>query len=167
MATKPKRKMKYPPGCARTDTMELVQENLSPINCADHARWLRELRLRNHSAVTEFVRGRGSKGSMECILQMHNMTRGMVLMGFGVDLTSIILDSEKVLQAIAARVRKTGSFTLYANEIAAINALLELHEAQLDVATVGDVDRAYQKIKDEFRGGKRNKLSLTREEATT
>ena len=163
MATKPRRKMKYPPGSARTDTMELVQENLSPINCADHARWLRELRLRNHSAVTEFVRGRGSKGSMECILQMHNMTRGMVLMGFGVDLTSIILDSEKVLQAIAARVRKTGSFTLYANEIAAINALLELHEAQLDVATVGDLDRAYQKIKAEFRGGKRNQLSLTPE----
>ena len=166
MATKPRRHMKYPPGCARLDTMEMVQESLAPIGAAEDGRWLAEVRLKNHSAVTEFVRGRGNKGNMEYIVQMHNMTRGLILAGFGVDLTSIVLDSEKVIQAIAARVRAKGTFTLYANEIEALNALLELHDAQLSVATIGDLDRAYKKLKAEFRGGKHHRLSLT-PEATT
>lgn len=166
MASKPKRRMKYPPGCARIDIVDLVLEKLSPIDAAENGRWLAEVRLKNHSAVTEFVRGRGNRGNMEYLVQMHNMARGLMLAGFGADLASIVLASDSALQAIAARVRAGGSFTLYGNEIEALNALLELHDAQLSVATIGDVDRAYQKLNAEFRGGKRNKISLIPEVAT-
>lgn len=97
MATRPKRKMKYPPGSAFADPLGYVLDSIKPASQAEDGKWLLECKMKNHSAVTEFVHGRGTKGSLTAILQMHNMARALLLNGFGVDLTNIILDSDKAI----------------------------------------------------------------------
>lgn len=160
MASKPKKRMKYPPRCARTDTIEMVKEGLSPLHTAENGQWIVQVRLRNHSAVTEFVQGRGTTGSAEYIVHMYNMTRGLVLIGYGVEHTSVVLEAANVIQAIVERKKNKDTFILYASEILTLNKLLELHDAQLDAATIKDLELAYKRVTNEFRGGKDLKLSL-------
>lgn len=159
MATRPKRKMKYPPGSAFADPLGYVLDSIKPASQAEDGKWLLDCKMKNHSAVTEFVHGRGSKGSLTAILQMHNMARALLLNGFGVDLTNIILDSDTAIKAIVARKQTKDSFTLKASEILALNALLELHDAQMEVCTVGDIMKARSDAIREFNSGNCVRLS--------
>lgn len=114
--------------------------------------------MKNHSAVLEFIHGRGNRGCLNAIVQMHNMARSLLLNGFGVDLTSIILESGDAIKAIAERKKLKDSYVLNAFEINALNSLLELHDAQLEVATVRDIEMARQHSINDFNRGHCHKL---------
>lgn len=159
MATRPKRRMKYPPGTAFADPLGYVLDSIKPADQAEDGKWLLDVKMKNHSAVTEFVHGRGTKGSLSAILQMHNMARALLLNGFGVDLTNIILDSDAAIKAIMARKQTKNSYTLKASEIQALNALLELHDAQMEVCTVGDITKARNDALREHANGNCVRLS--------
>jgi hypothetical protein len=93
------------------------------------------------------------------VVAMFNMSRSLLLMGFGVDQTDIILTAEKGIREYTERIQKTGSYTLKASEITMLKDLLELHDAQMEVVTVGDVQKAIDNAKREFQGGKCTRLS--------
>ena len=52
----------------------------------------------------------------------------------------------------------TGRFILKANEMNAINAVMELHDAQMDVITVKDMEKAFQIVDNEWRQKKMNPI---------
>jgi len=140
--------MKYPPGSAREALL-----NSRPISKAADGAWLNAINLKNHSAVTELVQGRGGMEHLRTVMHMHNTTRALLLMGFGVDLADIILNSDKAIKDIVGRVQTKGSYTLYASEILALNAILELHDAQMKVATIGEVNQAISNTEKEYLSG--------------
>lgn len=149
--------MKYPPGTVLLDTMAAVQESIRPVS--QHGSWVTDTKLRSHAAVAALMRGEGNRGHATIVIETFNMSRSLVLCGFGVDLTKVILDAQDAIKAFVARFQSIQRYTLTAQEINALRALLELHDAQLEVATVGDIDRALDLAKREFRGGKSTRLS--------
>lgn len=159
MRSKPKKRMKYPPGARLTNPVQWVLENISPVNTAEHGQWLVHLNLRNHSAIGALMEGNGTKPILRDVVAMFNMSRSLLLMGFGVDQTDIILTAEKGIREYTERIQKTGSYTLKASEITMLKDLLELHDAQMEVVTVGDVQKAIDNAKREFQGGKCTRLS--------
>ena len=46
---------------------------------------------------------------------------------------------------------ETGRFILRAEEMTALNTLMELHDAQMDVITVKDMERAFKIVDEEYR----------------
>jgi hypothetical protein len=149
--------MKYPPGSRILDPVAWVIENVSPVS--QHDDWLLNIKLKNHSAVDALMKGHGNRQALTDVVAMFNMTRSMMLRGFGVDLTSIILDAERAIPEYTRRIQLTRSYTLKPHEITALKALLELHDAQMEVATVGEVHAALEHARREFQGGKCTRLS--------
>jgi hypothetical protein len=46
---------------------------------------------------------------------------------------------------------KSGQFVLKSEEMKALNTIMELHDAQLEVITLKDMERAYKIVVEEFR----------------
>lgn len=159
MATRPKRRMKYPPGSANLAAVDYVLEAIQPAGACDGGKWLRGVQLRNHAAVDELTKGRGTRDALTTVLQMHNMTRALLLNGFGIDLSGVVLASDAAIKAIIGRVQTTRSYTLYASEILALRDLMALHDAQMDVATVRDVNDARNDALNDFKGGNFTRMS--------
>lgn len=159
MRSKPKKRMKYPPGARLNNPVAWVIENISPIDTAEDGQYLINLKLKNHSALGALMEGNGTKPILRDVVAMFNMSRSLLLMGFGVDQTDIILTAEKGIREYTERIQRTGSYTLKASDITMLKDLLELHDAQMEVVTVGDVQKAIDNAKREFRGGKCTRLS--------
>ena len=154
MASKPKRRMKYPPGSAVANPIAYVIDGFKPVGQAEEGQWLQEVLMKNHSAITEFVHGRGNREHLSTLVRVHNMTRALLLMGFGEDLYDIVLRSDEVIQGIAKRKQLKNTYTLYATEITALNDLIGLHDAQMEVATIRDVNNAVKRhLKEMAQGG--------------
>lgn len=159
MRSKPRRRMKYPPGARLLDPVGYAVESVQPVAMAGDGSWLNGIRMRNHSAVTDLIQGRGNRDMVKTLIAMHNMARQMLLDGFGIDLSEIILNSDEAIKTLVARVQRTGGYTLKSEETRAFSALLELHDAQLDVATTGDVTRSHRAAEMSFKQGNFTQLS--------
>ena len=68
--------------------------------------------------------------------------------------------SDEALRAIAHRARHRGSYTPAAEQIRALQALVELHDAQLEVAAAGDVMRAQRAVARAQQSGNYERLEL-------
>ena len=71
-------------------------------------------------------------------------------MGFGQDYGEIIADALQSIRTLARRGVERGSFVMRAEEIKAINDLLELHDAQLEVIVLKDMERAIELVNKEY-----------------
>ena len=161
MASKPPRKMKYPPGARLADPIGFVLETLSPVKDAEGGKWITALKLRNTSAIGTLMQGNGTKAVLTDVVAAYNLSRALMLNGFGVDLFDIVLKAEESIRGLTERIQRTQSYTLYASEIAALKDLMELHDAQIDVATVGDIQKALERAKREWKSGNFTRISTT------
>lgn len=156
-STKPKRKMKYPPGCGlERNKVATAVEFAKPISEQDG--WLSSTQLQNHGAMVELLAGRATREHLRSVVAAYNTTRSLLLMGFGVDHHEIVVNSADAIQAIASRYTKHGKYVLTGPEITALNALMELYDAQMEIATVGDIEKAIANARAEFYSGKCLKL---------
>lgn len=76
------------------------------------------------------------------LIAMSNMVDVLCKAGFGKQYASCQKDGEQALESIAKRFITTHTFTPTGPEIKALNTLLELHEAQMEVITVADFNKA-------------------------
>lgn len=151
--SKPLRRMKYGKHNTLVNPVGWVLEGF--MKAVDHpSDVLGRACMASHSAMTELVAGRGNRQHLGDIAAMWNMTRALLLDGFGADLFDIVLTADKAIRSLAERSLRTGGYVATGPEIKALNALLELHDAQLEVAAVGDIGRAKARTDREFAGGK-------------
>ncbi len=145
--------MKYGKHNTLVNPVGWVLEGMTPLT--EHPdNVISRVRLANHSAMTEVVAGRATRKHLGDLAAMWNMTRALLLDGFGADLFDIVLTADKAIRSLAERSLRTRSYVATGPEIKALNALLELHDAQLDAATVRDLDKANARTEREFAGGK-------------
>jgi hypothetical protein len=55
------------------------------------------------------------------------------------------------LHAVGKRGAPIGRFILRSEEMRALNTLMELHDAQMDVITVKDMERAFKIVDEEYK----------------
>lgn len=158
MATKPKKRMKYPPKSARKNNIVTVLSNIATLSSSSE--WLSEVMLINHSSIDSMVIGQGNAGVFNNIVSMCNVVRGLVLRGFGEEYADIVLKAQDALEATALRVQKTNSYTLYATEIVALKDLLELHDEQIKQATFSDIAKILNDLDKDKKKNRMKCLSL-------
>jgi len=140
MPTSAKPRRKYRPKPVLADPVGYVVEGVQPVS--SHGSYLVDLLLKNHSAMETLLKGTATKAHMNILIACHNITEALYRMGFGRDYSDCIVRGKAALLDLCGRGAKSGRFVCRAPEIQAMNDLMELHDAQMAVITVADMQKA-------------------------
>jgi len=132
--------------------MAYVIESMTPV--AMHDTYLVDLKIRNHMAMTNLTQGKATRTDMDDLIAMGNVTEALSRMGFGKEHGDITQDGLNALHAVGKRGVESGRFILRSEEMKALNTLMELHDAQMDVITIKDMEHAFKLVDAEFRAKK-------------
>ena len=137
--TKKPRK-KYRPKAPIADPVGFVLEGLRPLR--QHGNYLLNLKVVNHGAMRQLIRGLASLDDLNSLMAMSNATVALISLGIGREYADVAERGVAALRAVVDRATVNVRVTLYAHEITALNEYMELHDAQLDAITVADLSRA-------------------------
>jgi hypothetical protein len=151
-----RKRSKYRPKAQFANPLAAVLERLTPVR--QHESYLVDLKIKNHGAVASVMRGTGTREDINLLMAMSNMVEALLRLGFGTEYEAIQQAGFDAVRDIAERFQATGRATLYASEIEKLNDYLDLHDAQMEVITVQDVDRALVQIKKDAAAGRTHRL---------
>lgn len=140
MAANKKPRKKYKPKPVIADPVGFVTERITPIT--RHNTYLLDLKIKNSAAMTSLLQGHCSTKDMDILIDMSNIVEGLVMLGHGKEYGEVAIQGREALISIAARAKRIKRFTPNASEIQALNMLMELHDAQMEVITVQIMDDA-------------------------
>ena len=144
-----RKRSKYRPKGVRLDTMGYVTESMTPV--AAHESFAVDLRLVNHMAMATLTRGDATKKDIDVLISALNITESLYRLGFGREYKDVVNGGLRALRSLGKRGLASGRFILKADEMLALNEAMELHDAQLDVITIKDMERALHIVHEEIR----------------
>jgi hypothetical protein len=152
-----RKKSKYKPRPVLQNVMGFVMERVATVT--SHADYLTTLRIRNHGALAALTQGKATHADINTLIAAFNITEALYRRGFGTDYKLVVLHGQQALRVVGARGAESGRFILRAEEMTAINHVIELHDAQLDVITVLDMEQAVIDVRREHALGKMLKIT--------
>jgi hypothetical protein len=106
-----------------------------------------KIKAEMHSSMNVMVKGKGTAADIKSLFNVSNMAQSIChITGLGDDYKDVLDAGHAALETLGFRAARTGSFTMTAGEITAINAMIEIHEAQLTKVTVTELEKACQVI---------------------
>jgi len=154
-----RKRSKYRPKGVRLDTIGYVVESMTPVT--KHESFAVDLRLVNHMAMATLTRGEATKKDMDVLISALNITESLYRLGFGREYRDVVDDGIRALRSVGKRGLESGKFILKADEMAALNEAMELHDAQLDVITIKDMERALHIVQEEIRNKRATPIKET------
>jgi hypothetical protein len=139
-----RKKSRYKPRQKLDNPLAFVLTNVMPVSADPETNI--KLRATNHAAIDELSKGRGTVGHLQILIDAFNMAFVLAKRGKGSDWLPEIGQAQSALRTLAERSKKIGRYTLTGPELAAINLGLEIHDAQLDNCTVGELGSAVDYI---------------------
>lgn len=101
-----------------------------------------DLKIKNSQAMCALLQGTAKKSDIDKLISMCNVTEALLDMGFGTDYKAMFTEGKCAILAIVSRAVKHGRFVPTGPEIGSLNTLMALHDAQLEVITVKDIEKA-------------------------
>ena len=148
-----RKRSKYRPKAVLVNPVAYVVEGMTPV--AQHDNFLVDLKIRNHMAMSNLTRGQATRDDMEELVMLGNVVEALLRMGFGKEYSEISGEGIKAILDVARRgLANDNKFILNAKEMNALNNLMELHDAQMDVVAVRHIEQAMELIDKEKRNGK-------------
>ena len=147
-----RKRSKYRPKPILQNPIGYVMEMVATVT--SHKEYLTTLRIKNHGALAAITQGKATKSDIDLIIAAFNITEALFRRGFGTDYKREVAAGQIALRAVAARGAESGRFILKAEEMNALNDLMVLHDAQLDVISVLDLEQAVLDARREFYAGK-------------
>ncbi len=112
-----------------------------------------EVRTFNHQALKSIVDGTGSRADADVLMAAFNLAGALATQHLG-DHGSVIEAGRAALLTCCRRSLTRNRLVFTGPELSAVNAAMELHDAQLDISTVGEIEQAMDLIDAEFRAGR-------------
>lgn len=147
-----RKRSKYRPKGVILNPMAYLIESMTPV--AKHDSYLIDLKIKNHGAMAALTTGRAAKAEIDVLIPMGNICEALYRMGFGTEYKDVIHAGLDALHAVGRRGWQTGRFILRAEEMRALNELMELHDAQMDVITIKDMEQACLVVDREYKSRK-------------
>jgi hypothetical protein len=147
-----RKRSKYRPKGVIMNTMAYLIEGLTPV--AKHDSYLIDLKIKNHGAMATLTKGHASRKEIDVLIAMANICEALFRMGFGTEYEDVVRLGSDALYAVGRRGAETGRFILRAEEMTALNTLVELHDAQMDVITIKDMEQAIKIVDAEYKAKK-------------
>jgi hypothetical protein len=144
-----RKRSSYRPKRVLLNPVGYVLESISPVS--SHTAFMLDLKIKNHGAMALLTTGKAAHPDIDTLIAMVNMTEAFARLGFGKDYSDVVRDGLQALRDVGGRGAVSGSFILKAHEMNAMNAAMELHDAQLEVVTLKDMDAAIVLVREEYR----------------
>jgi hypothetical protein len=129
--------------------MGYVLESFTPIAKMD--KYFIELKIKNHLALTNLTKGIAVRQDIDTLIQAVNMVEALYRLGFGREYAEEVRAGLDSLHAVGVRGAESGRFILKSEEMNALNVAMELHDAQLEVITLKDMENAIKLVNEEMR----------------
>ena len=143
-----KKRSKYRPKGVLINPLAYVLESLKPVRHNDS--YLMDLKIKNHGSMEALTKGNAGRTEIDLLINMGNTVEALYRLGFGEDYGDVVEQGLDALHEVGQRGVQTGRFILKAHEMSHLNLLMELHDAQMEVITVKDMERAADLIGKEF-----------------
>jgi len=140
-----KKRSKYRPRPVLVNPLGYVLESMKPV--AHHDQYLIDLKIKNNQAMVALLRGEAVYSDIDTLIAMSNIVEALYKLGFGDEYKDVTVDGREAIISIVHRATDIKRFTPTGLEIQALNLLMELHDAQMDVITIKDMERALDYIK--------------------
>jgi Trp operon repressor len=125
-----------------------VLESFRPVR--DHDSFLLDLKIKNHGAMSNLTKGLATREDMDTLINMVNVVEALYRLGFGEEYGDVVRDGLDALHELGRRGVQTGRFIVKAQEMSHLNTVMELHDAQMELITIKDMERVIDMIKKEF-----------------
>lgn len=147
-----KKRSKYRPRPVMRDTMHWVKSGFYRV---DGHPATADLSLTNHTSMDVLRMGEATQLDMQVLTNMLNMMEALTRVNpaFGEDYSAEIDAAQSAIMSLVARCKDRGVFTCTASELDALRVAIELHDAQLNIATVNDIAEAMKIIKSVVSSG--------------
>jgi hypothetical protein len=129
---------------------------------AHHEQYLVELKIKNHLAMTTLTRGEATRSDIDTLIASVNIVEALYRLGFGKEYADVVREGLDALRDVGRRGVESGRFILKSTEMNALNLVMELHDAQMDLITIKDMDKAVELVKEEFRQRKMRPIVETK-----
>ncbi|CAB5219928.1 hypothetical protein UFOVP232_6 [uncultured Caudovirales phage] len=152
MAANKKPRKQYKPKRNLVNPVGFVLEGL--VRVKEHNSILLNLKIRNHASMSQLTKGLATHKDIDELISMTNITEALYRLGFGTEYKDVVKGGLESLRAVGRRGAESGRFVLKAAEMHALNEVMDLHDAQMDVITVNDMEKAIALVNKEFKDGK-------------
>jgi hypothetical protein len=154
-----RKRSKYKPRPVLLDNMAYVKEGITPLLA--HEDQNVALRARNHGAMFAMVNGTADRDVASDLMGAINMAQALTGLDkrFGRDWKPELDAAHAAIKTMCDRGVKRGRFLFTGEELNAVNTFMAVHDAQLDTATVQDLDRAIATVNKTIRAGKAVKIA--------
>ena len=147
-----RKRSKYRPKPILQNPVGYVLEGMEPVR--SHGSHALNLKIKNHLALSNLTQGNATRHDIDILINMVNIVEALYRLGFGKEYAEEVRSGLDSLHAVAVRGKDTDRFILKADEMNALNLICELHDAQLEVITVKDLDQAIELVEKERRAKK-------------
>ena len=138
----------YRPKTVLANPLAYVLEGLEPVT--SHGSYLLDLKIKNHGAMALLTQGKAKRQDIDTLIRLANVCEALYHLGFGVEYQDVVKQGMAALWGVGQRGVDAGRYILRSSEMAALNEMMDLHDAQMGVVTVKDVDRAVALVRREY-----------------
>lgn len=134
-----RKRSNYRPKGVRLDVMSWIKQGMQPMS--SHPESL-TLKLKNHAALDELVKGRGTRHHCDIVICALNMTEALALLRIGDEYRTQVSEAQDAMLAMCRRGLERGRFVFTGPELLAVNTAMEIHDAQLEACTLAELEKA-------------------------
>jgi len=145
-----RKRSKYRPKGLLPDPVNWVLAGLKPFTSVALSA---DLRIKNHDAMDLLRRGDATVATIDVLIGAFNMCEAYTMLRpeLGQDWKEEIKAGLDALHAVGRRGVESGRFILKAEELNAMNLVMEIHDTQLQNTTVRDMEKAMDIVSAEYR----------------
>ncbi len=133
---------KYKPKPILANPVQYVVSGFKPVSPAAATK----LKIINHGAMNALVRGTASKTDWDYVCTALNVAVVLAEMGIGDEYLEDIKQAMMAHAACGKRHYNGGRFGYTGEQLTAVNKALEIHDAQVDTATVAEMEKAHMEV---------------------
>lgn len=145
-----RKRSKYRPRQVFSDPVAWVINGFKPMSESGEAV---SLKIKNHLALSDITQGQGDKNKVDVLIAAMNMAEALHIVNpaLGKEYAPEIKAAQDAIYMMAKRGVAKGRFVFTGPEMQAMNTGMEVHDAQLDACTIGELEQAinyvYEAIK--------------------
>lgn len=140
-----RKRSKYRPRQVFSDPVAWVINGFKPMSESGEAV---SLKIKNHSALSDITQGQGDKNKVDVLIAAMNMAEALHIVNpaLGKEYAPEIKAAQDAIYMMAKRGVAKGRFVFTGPEMQAMNTGMEVHDAQLDVCTIGELEQAIKYV---------------------
>jgi hypothetical protein len=137
-----RKKSKYRPKNVRTDNLNWILSGMKKVGTLPEAGV--SLKLKNHEALDELLMGQANRDHIDVLIAAFNVAEAFYRINpdLGADWKDEIKKAQDAIHTLGKRCLNRSTFACNSEEREALRIGMEVHDAQLDEATVKEMEHA-------------------------